>query len=102
MSPPPPSLTSAAFSDPFRFLDAKLFEFKTQRSAARDALKSYGWILRPNHPLTGVWRARRWTREGTLRLTASAMDELVSLAKTECELRQAAKAAKLERKKVAL
>lgn len=51
--------------DPFRYIDAKVSEFKSQRSETEMLLAQYGWTLRPNHEITGVWRARRWVEART-------------------------------------
>jgi hypothetical protein len=78
-----------ALSDPFRYLDAKVAEFQDARARAKYALRPYGWTLRPNHPISGLWRARRWIRKGcTEQLRAATADELVKLAKEDHERRQ--------------
>jgi hypothetical protein len=93
MSPPP--LTADQFEDPFRYLAAKQAEFERDQRRARAALKECGWTLRPNHPVSAVWRAGRWTKkDGSLRLSAPSVDELLELVRAEYETRRKAKEAK--------
>lgn len=87
MSPPP--ITAEEYGDPFRYLDAKVEEFKTQKRNTAAALKACGWTLRPNHPVTMVWRALRWTKKaGSQRLSAPTPAELIHLVQDEYEPRR--------------
>lgn len=86
------TLTQEKFASPFRYLDAKLAEFTRDREQAKAELERCGWVLRPNHEMTGVWRARRWVEAGTtLRLSAPSVAELVRLAREEFEPRRIAR-----------
>lgn len=89
-------ITSDKFSDPFRFLDAKRAEYDAQRKRAWEALKECGWALRPNHPVSMVWRARRWTDDGTLRLSSPTCDGLIELVRAEAAPRIEARRARKE------
>lgn len=73
------SLTAEQFSNPWDYLDAKQAAFKDDRKTSRAKLRELGWKLRPNHPVTGVWRAVRYREdEAPLRVTAATASELVA------------------------
>ena len=93
-------ITPETHPDPFRFLDAKVAEFKLQRTRATDMLKACGWVLRPNHPISMMWRARRWTEAGgTQRLSSPTCDGLIALVVAEAEPRLKARRERAEAKK---
>lgn len=80
---PPPSydmLKADDFSSPWAYLDAKQKAFESETTQTRAELQRLGWRLRENHPVTGTWRARRWSRkDGTVLISATTAAELVRL-----------------------
>ncbi len=83
-----PPILPDAFASPWAYLTAKQAEFTAQRASAKDGLKALGWILRPNHEVTGGWRARRTTRDGTTHIASPSAAGLVALAQAEFDARQ--------------
>lgn len=86
-------LTADQFSSPWAYLDAKQRAFTRDRTRAEAELELLGWKIRDNHPVNGVWRAQRRSKDGTVRMSATTAAELVRLCQANFD-KPALKAAK--------